>query len=91
MLIFIILFLFYQGNENNVLPEFCLCKNWKNGLFRCIKWHPHCNKFALVTVKDDVHIYSAGSSITTILKHRTQQNITCLAWRLLFFNINFNE
>lgn len=72
-----------EGEEDIILPEYCLCKNWKNGLFRYIQWHPHCSKFAVVTVKDDVHIYSAGSTITSVLKHRTQQFITCVAWRPL--------
>ncbi|KAK7577995.1 hypothetical protein V9T40_010200 [Parthenolecanium corni] len=71
-----------EGHEDVILPEYCSCKNWKNGI-RCVKWHPHCNKFAIVSAKDEVHVYSTGSSFTSVLKHRKQQYITCIAWRPL--------
>lgn len=52
----------------------------KNNVVRAFQWHPHSSKYAVAFKNDIVKIYS-NNQPHVVLKHHSQQNITCLAWK----------
>ncbi|XP_021920486.1 aladin-like isoform X2 [Zootermopsis nevadensis] len=54
---------------------------WPISPVRCLAWHPHCTKLAVAAWDDSVRVYSPGTSITPILKCKSQRAVSCMAWR----------
>ncbi|XP_069684617.1 aladin-like isoform X2 [Periplaneta americana] len=54
---------------------------WPMSPVRCLTWHPHCTKLAVAAWDDSVRVYSPGTSLTPILKCKSQRAVSCLAWR----------
>ncbi|RNA43071.1 aladin isoform X1 [Brachionus plicatilis] len=61
-------------------------KDWKNNVVRAFQWHPHSSKYAVAFKNDIVKIYS-NNQPHVVLKHHSQQNITCLAWKPFYNSI----
>ncbi|KAH8042850.1 hypothetical protein HPB51_026115 [Rhipicephalus microplus] len=60
-----------------LLSEECLAR----GHVRAFAWHPQCPKFAVASHGDMIRVYAPNMSITPVLKHRSQRNITDMAWK----------
>ncbi|GFG30807.1 hypothetical protein Cfor_04300 [Coptotermes formosanus] len=54
---------------------------WPISAVRCLAWHPHCTKLAVAAWDDSVHVYSSGTTLTPILKCKSQRAVSCMAWR----------
>jgi len=57
--------------------------NWSKSPVKAMAWHPHVTKLALALRDDSVHVHCAGSSLSPVLKHKMQKNVTALAWKPL--------
>ncbi|XP_068123296.1 aladin isoform X2 [Hyperolius riggenbachi] len=73
--------------SEDLTTEFSQGRYWASCSLRTLAWHPHTNKFALALIDDSVRIYTAGSSVTPILKHRLQKDVACMAWKPLCASI----
>lgn len=74
----------YSGPS--LIHQYSQTRNWTNNTIRCILWHPHSEKVALVTCDDCVRIFHQDpNSPTTILRCKLQKHITCAAWRPLSY------
>ncbi|KAH9370643.1 hypothetical protein HPB48_008745 [Haemaphysalis longicornis] len=51
------------------------------GHVRAFAWHPQCPKFAVASHGDMVRVYAPDTSIMPMLKHKSQRNITDMAWK----------
>ncbi|XP_068984306.1 aladin-like [Bombus flavifrons] len=58
-------------------------RDWETSLARCISWHPHCARLAVVTWDDRIRIFSHGTQIIPILRHGAQKSVCCINWRPL--------
>lgn len=68
-------------SSEDMCKEFSLALDWSKGQVRAFTWHPHCAKFAVASHGDMIRVYSTDASITPMLKHRSQRNITDMAWK----------
>lgn len=67
-----------------LIHQYSQTRNWTNNTIRCIAWHPHFMKLALVTCDDCVRIFHTDpESTTTLLRCKLQKHVTCAAWRPL--------
>lgn len=67
-----------------LIHQYSQTRNWTNNTIRCVIWHPHCKKVALVTCDDCVRIFHPElSTPTTLLRCKLQKHVTCAAWRPL--------
>lgn len=57
-----------------------LCFRGKS-ITKAIAWHSQVAKLAVAYSNHSVHIYSKVSPVTPILKHRSQQHVSCLRWQ----------
>ncbi|XP_018577901.1 aladin [Anoplophora glabripennis] len=71
----------YSGT--NLINQFSQTRNWLSNTIRCISWHPHTKKVAVVTCDDSVRIFSDDNAIMPLLRYKHQRNITCVAWRYM--------
>lgn len=70
----------YSGPS--LIHQYSQTRNWTNNTIRCIVWHPHCKKVALVTCDDCVRIFHYDpNSPTILLRCKLQKHVTCAAWR----------
>ncbi|KAJ8967810.1 hypothetical protein NQ314_002619 [Rhamnusium bicolor] len=68
----------------NLINQFSQTRNWLCNTIRCISWHPHVLKVAVVTCDDSVRIFSDdNTAIIPLLRYKQQRNITCVAWRCM--------
>ncbi|CAK9801032.1 AAAS [Anthophora quadrimaculata] len=58
-------------------------RDWEISLIRCIAWHPHCARLAVVTRDDRIRIFSQGIKVVPILRHSAQKSVCCISWRPL--------
>ncbi|XP_003707492.2 aladin [Megachile rotundata] len=58
-------------------------RDWEASLIRCISWHPHCPRLAVVTRDDRMRIFSQGIPVVPILRHSAQKSVCCVSWRPL--------
>ncbi|KAK8756282.1 hypothetical protein V5799_001015 [Amblyomma americanum] len=68
-------------SSEDMCKEFSLALDWSKGHVRAFAWHPNCMKFAVASHGDMIRVYSPDASITPMLKHRSQRNITDMAWK----------
>jgi len=68
-------------SAHEMLSTFCLTRDWFESPVRCIAWHPHTRKLAVVSRDDCVKIGGNGAKTNPILRHTGQRDIACLAWR----------
>ncbi|XP_037290581.2 aladin [Rhipicephalus microplus] len=68
-------------SSEDMCKEFSLTLNWARGHVRAFAWHPQCPKFAVASHGDMIRVYAPNMSITPVLKHRSQRNITDMAWK----------
>ncbi|XP_077339977.1 aladin [Lithobates pipiens] len=73
--------------SEDLTAEFSQGRYWTTCSLRTLACHPHTNKFALALVDDSIRIYSTGSSVTPILKHRLQKDVASMAWKPLCASI----
>lgn len=67
-----------------LIHQYSQTRNWTNNTIRCLVWHPHCKKVALVTCDDCVRIFHTNLGTPTTLMHcKLQKHVTCAAWRPL--------
>ena len=48
-------------SAEELTEKFHPTRDWCNSSVRCLAWHPHTNKVAVVMRDDGVHVYSAPS------------------------------
>ncbi|KAJ8917048.1 hypothetical protein NQ315_012967 [Exocentrus adspersus] len=75
-----------RHSMSNIIDQFSQTRKWQHNTIRCISWHPHVKKVAIVTCDDSVRIFSSdigNDTISTVIRHRHQRNVTCIAWRYL--------
>ncbi|XP_033332839.1 aladin [Megalopta genalis] len=58
-------------------------RDWEAALIRCLSWHPHCSRLAIVTRDDRIRIFSQGISVIPVLRHSAQKSVNCISWRPL--------
>ena len=58
-------------------------RDWDMSLIRCLSWHPHCARLAVVTRDDRIRIFSQGIPSVPILRHSAQKSVSCISWRPL--------
>ncbi|XP_076625897.1 aladin [Colletes latitarsis] len=56
-------------------------RDWNSSLIRCLSWHPHCPRLAVVTRDDRIRIFSQGVPVVPILRHSAQKSVCCISWR----------
>ncbi|XP_053984736.1 aladin-like [Hylaeus volcanicus] len=56
-------------------------RDWDSSLIRCLSWHPHCTRLAVVTRDDRIRIFSQGLPAVPILRHSAQKSVCCISWR----------
>lgn len=61
--------------------EYSLALDWGRGHVRAFAWHPQTPKFAVASHGDLVRVYAPNVSIVPLLKHKSQRNITDMAWK----------
>ncbi|XP_064456806.1 aladin-like [Ornithodoros turicata] len=61
--------------------QFSAANDWLCGQVRTFAWHPETRKCAVASRSDIVRIYAMGIPVVPMLKHKSQRNITALAWR----------
>lgn len=61
--------------------EFSAASDWLHGQVRCFAWHTQVAKCAVALHSDVVRVYGASMGVVPTLKHKSQKNITSLAWR----------
>ncbi|KAH6938502.1 hypothetical protein HPB50_010167 [Hyalomma asiaticum] len=71
----------FQLSTEDMCKEFSLTLDWSKGHVRAFAWHPQCPKFAVASHGDTVRVYAPDMSIKPVLKHRSQRNITDMAWK----------
>lgn len=68
-------------SAQEMLSTFSLTRDWFESPVRCMAWHPHTRKLAVVSRDDCVRIGGNGAKTKPILRHTGQRDIACLAWR----------
>jgi len=68
-------------NADEMLSSFCLTRDWIDSPVRCLAWHPHTRKLAVVSRDDCVRVGGNGAKSKPILRHAGQRGISCLSWR----------
>ncbi|KAG7200742.1 hypothetical protein KM043_001291 [Ampulex compressa] len=58
-------------------------RDWNVSLIRCLSWHPHCPRLAVVTRDDRIRIFSKGIPGVPLLRHSAQKSVSSLSWRPL--------
>uniref|UniRef100_V5I152 Putative aladin n=2 Tax=Ixodes ricinus TaxID=34613 RepID=V5I152_IXORI len=61
--------------------EYSLALDWGRGHVRAFAWHPQTPKFAVASHGDLVRVYAPNVGIVPLLKHKSQRNITDMAWK----------
>ncbi|KZC12167.1 PREDICTED: aladin-like [Dufourea novaeangliae] len=56
-------------------------RDWDVALIRCLSWHPHCPRLAVVTRDDRIRIFSQGVPVVPVLRHSAQKSVCCISWR----------
>ncbi|XP_031834009.1 aladin [Nomia melanderi] len=56
-------------------------RDWDTALIRCLSWHPHCPRLAVVTKDDRIRIFSRGVPVIPVLRHSAQKSVCCISWR----------
>lgn len=70
-----------KKDNRSLINNITRSRNWSNSHIRCISWNQYDKKIAVATFDDNVKIFYNGLSTVTVLKIKSQKNITCLAWR----------
>ncbi|XP_005089460.1 aladin [Aplysia californica] len=70
-------------SRDEILKKYTPVANWFKSPVQALAWHPHVTKLAVALKDDSVHVYSAGSSLNPILKHKLQKQVADLAWKPL--------
>jgi len=68
-------------SPQEMLSTFCLTRDWFESPVRCLAWHPHTRKLAVVSRDDCVRIGGNGAKTKPILRHTGQRGISCLSWK----------
>lgn len=68
-------------SSEDMCKEFSMALDWSRGHVRAFAWHPQCPKFAVASHGDMVRVYAPDTSIMPMLKHKSQRNITDMAWK----------
>ncbi|BFY98151.1 hypothetical protein BsWGS_01191 [Bradybaena similaris] len=71
-----------MSNED-LLTKYTHVCNWSKSPIQALAWHPHVTKLALALKDDSVVVYSSGSSLCPMLKHKLQNQVVDLAWQPL--------
>ncbi|XP_017763140.1 PREDICTED: aladin-like [Eufriesea mexicana] len=58
-------------------------RDWETSLIRCLAWHPHCARLAVVTRDDRIRMFSQEIPVVPILRHGAQKSVCCISWRPL--------
>jgi len=68
-------------SQQEMLEKFSTTRDWSDAPLKCIAWHPHTRKLAVVSRDDCVRISGNGATTKPILRHTGQRGISCLTWR----------
>ncbi|XP_076762070.1 aladin [Xylocopa sonorina] len=68
---------------NGSVADVVHTRDWEISLIRCLSWHPHCSRLAVVTRDDRIRIFSQGLPVVPVLRHSAQKSICCVSWRPL--------
>uniref|UniRef100_A0A0B7A6Y9 Aladin seven-bladed propeller domain-containing protein n=1 Tax=Arion vulgaris TaxID=1028688 RepID=A0A0B7A6Y9_9EUPU len=66
-----------------LLSKYSHVSNWHKSPVQALAWHPHVTKLAVALKDDSVVVYSSGSTLCPILKHKLQKQVADLAWQPL--------
>ncbi|RUS78728.1 hypothetical protein EGW08_013515 [Elysia chlorotica] len=66
-----------------LLSNYTHVSNWTKSPVQALAWHPHVPKVAVALRDSSVRVYSTNSSLSPLLKHRLQRQVTDLAWQPL--------
>jgi len=70
-------------SREEILNRFSHLSGSSQSPVKALAWHPHVTKLAVAHRDDAIHVYTAGSSINPILKHKLQKKVSDLAWKPL--------
>lgn len=66
-----------------IVANYSRTRNWANAPVKCLAWHPHTTKIAVVTSDDNVRVYCSEASFVSTLKCKAQGHVSSLSWRPL--------
>ncbi|KAG6458233.1 aladin [Manduca sexta] len=64
-----------------IVANYSRSRNWGNVPIKCLAWHPHTTKIAVVTADDNIRIYCSDTSFVSTLKCKTQGHVSSVSWR----------